>query len=197
MTNHYYSEKQESALALKQIHAVLRGKRFSFFTGGGVFSKDKVDFGSSVLANFMQVGKKDKVLDLGCGIGVIGCVAATLTEGNILLVDVNARAVQLAKKNTVHVKQAQVVQGNSFEKCIGKAFDVILLNPPQSAGKKLCFQMIEDAKNYLSPKGSLQIVARHNKGGGVLSEHMKEVFGNVETLCKKGGYRVYKSVLKA
>lgn len=193
--SHYYSEQQESPLALKKIHAVLRGKHFSFFTGSGVFSKDKVDYGTTVLANYMQIGSQDSVLDLGCGIGVIGCVAATLTQGRIVLLDVNARAVSLTKKNISGLKNAEAFQSDAYEKCFGKKFHVILLNPPQSAGKKLCFQMIENAKKYLVSGGSLQVVARHNKGGLVLSEYMKTVFGNVETLCKKGGYRVYKSVL--
>ena len=192
--SHYYSQVQESDLALKKIHAVLRGKRFSFFTGSGVFSKDKVDYGTTVLVNYMEIKKNDTVLDLGCAIGVVGCVAATLTQGKVILVDVNVRAVQLAKKNSFPYKNVQVLHSDSYEKISEEKFDVILLNPPQSAGKKLCFAMIEEAKKHLSSQGSLQVVARHNKGGEVLSKHMEEVFGNLSTLAKKGGYRVYKSV---
>src|SRR3989338_634412 len=158
--SHYYSPQQDSILQLKKIEAVLRGKKFSFFTGSGVFSKDKVDFGTAVLAEYMQVSENDRVLDLGCGIGVIGKVASTLTKKEVILVD------------------------------------VIVFNPPQSAGKKLCMQMIYDAKEHLSFHGSLQVVARHNKGGETFSKYMQEVYGNVETLCRKGGYRVYKSVLQ-
>ncbi len=193
--SHYYSEQQESPLHLHRIYAVIRGRKFSFFSGSGVFSKDKVDFGTAVLAEYMQIGKEDTVLDLGCGIGVIGKVASTLTPKDITLVDINARAVQLAKKNIEGLKHVHVLQSNAFEQLSGKIFHVILLNPPQSAGRKICFQMIEEAKEHLHKGGSLQLVARHNKGGEVLSMHMKESFGNVETLCRKGGYRVYKSIL--
>ena len=45
----------------------------------------------------------------------------------------------------------------------------------------------------IKKKGTLQIVARHNKGGKNLSEKMEEVFGNVKVLAKKRGYRVYLS----
>ncbi|MDP3728173.1 MAG: methyltransferase [bacterium] len=193
--SHYYSAKQESPLQLKKIEAVLRGKRFSFFTGSGVFSKDKIDYGTAVLAEYMHVSEKDRVLDLGCGIGIIGKIAATLTKKEVVLVDVNARAVELAKRNTKGIDTVKVFVSDAYEKLHGEKFDVILFNPPQSAGKKLCLQMIADAKEHLNIGGNIQIVARHNKGGETFSKYMQEIYGNVETLCKKGGYRVYKSLL--
>jgi 16S rRNA G1207 methylase RsmC len=54
--------------------------------------------------------------------------------------------------------------------------------------------LIEESKNYLKQKGSLQIVARHNKGGKTLSKKMEEVFGNIKVIAKKSGYWVYMSV---
>ena len=142
----------------------------------------------------MQVGPKETVLDLGCGIGIIGYVAAQKTKNDVVFTDINKRAVKLAKMNTKKLKNAIVVQGDKYEAVKGMKFDVILLNPPQTAGKKACLEMIEDAKKYLNDNGSLQIVARHNKGGETLSKFMEKIYGNMETLAKKGGYRVYKSV---
>jgi 16S rRNA (guanine1207-N2)-methyltransferase len=72
-------------------------------------------------------------------------------------------------------------------------FDTILLNPPQTAGKKLCFELIEESKAHLKKDGLLQLVARHNKGGKDLSKKMLEVFGNVEPTAKEAGFRVYVS----
>ena len=72
-------------------------------------------------------------------------------------------------------------------------FDTILLNPPQKAGKDVCFRMIEEAPNHLKEDGTLQIVATHNKGGKTLAKKMEEVFGNVDSIVKKGGVRVYLS----
>lgn len=174
---------------------MLRGKKFSFFTGSGVFSKDAVDYGTEVLTNYMQIKDTDKVLDLGCGIGIVGRVAATLTKNKVFLVDVNERAVDLAKKNVRDLKNVSVFVSDRYEKLQGEKFDVILFNPPQTAGRKLCFEMIAHAKEHLVTGGSIQVVARHNKGGETFSKYMQEVYGNVETLCRKGGYRVYKSLL--
>ena len=67
-------------------------------------------------------------------------------------------------------------------------------NPPQTAGKEICFQLIEQSKNHLKNGGNLQLVARHNKGGKTLSRKMEEVFGNVKVIAKKAGYWAYMSV---
>ncbi|MAG77795.1 16S rRNA methyltransferase [archaeon] len=189
--SHYFSEKQESELKLKKIKEILNNREYEFYTASGVFSKKKLDFGTKVLIKNMQIKNTDNVLDLGCGIGVVGKIAAQ-TAKKVILTDINKRAVKLAKLNTKNKKNITVLHGNMFEK-IKEKFTVILLNPPQTAGKKICFQMIEDSKKHLEKNGSLQLVARHNKGGKTLSEYMEKVFGNLKTLVKQGGYRVYLS----
>ena len=84
------------------------------------------------------------------------------------------------------------MQSDGFENIKDK-FDTILLNPPQTAGKQLCQKLIEDSKQHLNPKGCLQLVARHNKGGKELSKKMFEVFGNMKEIAKGSGYRTYLS----
>ena len=71
--------------------------------------------------------------------------------------------------------------------------DTILFNPPQKIGKQGCFDLISDCYSLLKKSGSLQLVARHNKGGKVLRSYMEELFGNVSDLAKSGGFRVYYS----
>ncbi len=193
--SHYYSKKQESSFEPKKIRGVIRGKSYEFYTAKGVFSKDKVDFGTKLLAENMKVAAEDEVLDLGCGYGVIGVVAAGLTKEQVIMVDVNKRAVRLARMNTKKLDNVEVINSDTYQELKGMKFNVILLNPPQTAGKKVCMKMIEDAKMHLKENGSLQVVARHNKGGETLSKYMEEVFGNVDTLVKQGGYRVYISKL--
>jgi 16S rRNA G1207 methylase RsmC len=185
--SHYFSQKQESLLNLKKFKCVIRKKEYEFYSGSGVFSKDKIDYGTQVLVDNMII--KGRTLDLGCGIGIVGKIAKTLTTKEVVMVDANERAVALAKKN---VRDAVVLRSDMYEKVNGK-FDTILLNPPQAAGKKVCFEMICKAKDYLNKEGLLEVVARHNKGGRTLEKHMLSVFGDVETIAKKGGYRVYVS----
>ena len=195
MSEHYYSERQSSRLDLKQIKVIISGKEYHFYTGSGVFSKKRLDFGTKVLVENMVVNEKDDVLDLGCGIGVVGRVAAGLTTGKVVMTDINRRAVKLAKMNTKVLENVEVLQGDMYGSVEGRLFDVILVNPPQTAGKEVCLRMISEARLYLKSKGKLELVARHNKGGETLSKFMKEVFGNMETVVRKGGYRVYLSVV--
>jgi 16S rRNA G1207 methylase RsmC len=191
MVQHYFSEEQDTLFELKEFETVLNGHEYKFYTASGVFSKKRLDFGTKVLVENMQV--HGRVLDLGCGLGVVGYVAAE-TADEVVMTDINKRAVKLAKMNTKKLKNVKVVQGDQYANVEGK-FDVVLLNPPQTAGKKVCWAMIADAKKYLVKGGSLQVVARHNKGGKTISLYMKEEYGNMETLCRTGGYRVYKSKL--
>ncbi|MFH0797825.1 MAG: methyltransferase [Candidatus Woesearchaeota archaeon] len=191
--SHYFSQKQDSTFKLNTITDTVRGIDLKLSIAPGVFSAKKIDFGTKLLAEEMIIGRKDSVLDLGCGIGVVGIVASHLTVNEAVLTDVNERACKLATMNSKRIKNITVVCGDMYDKVRHRKFDVILLNPPQTAGKKICFEMIEKAKEHLNPNGTLQIVARHNKGGETLSLKMKEVFGNMKDIAKSGGYRVYLS----
>ena len=191
--SHYYSEKQESDLNLRKIINTVRGFQIELFLGSGIFSTKKIDNGSRLLAEKMVIKNNDKVLDLGCGAGVIGLIASKLTMNQIIMTDINERACKLSRMNTRGIKNIKVKQGDIYEPVKNEMFDVVLLNPPQTAGKKLCFEMIEKAKDHLNKGSNLQLVARHSKGGKHLSEKMEKIFGNVKALAKKGGYRVYYS----
>jgi len=194
---HYYSEKQTSPLRIKEIKVVLRGNTLQFYTGSGVFSIGKVDKGSEVLIENCIIKEGDNVLDLGCGYGAVGiAIAKAFPSAFVRMADINTRAVMLSKRNAKlnDVRNVEITQGNLYEGVDGK-FNTILINPPQSAGRELCFEMIEKAKDYLKKEGLLQLVARHNKGGKELEKKMDIVFGNVKEIAKKGGYRIYVSEL--
>ena len=192
---HYFTKKPTSKLKIDNIKVNFFNKEFKFLTGSGVFSKKKVDLGTQLLIKKSIIKPSWSILDLGCGYGVVGIVLAKLNpELKVVMSDVNSRAVMLAKKNCVlnKVKNIKVMHSDSFNK-INEEFNAILLNPPQTAGKKICFQLIDDSKQHLKKGGLLQIVARHNKGGKDLSKHMKKLFGNVKEISKKSGYRIYTS----
>ena len=189
---HYYSKEQASPLDLKKISQRIKGNNFDFYTASGIFSRDKVDKGTLILAENMIIDKNAKVLDIGCGIGIIGIAAAKIFNANVVMGDINKRAVMLAKKNTkLNNVNAIICQGDLYENIKDSDFDVVLTNPPQTAGKELCFRLIEQSKGHLKQGGNLQLVARHNKGGATLSKKMEDVFGNAKVIAKKSGYWVY------
>ncbi|MBI4452465.1 class I SAM-dependent methyltransferase [Candidatus Woesearchaeota archaeon] len=191
---HYYSAEQKSDLKIKKIRQKIKGNEFGFYTASGVFSKGKIDRGTLVLAENMRIKNNSKILDVGCGIGILGIAAAKFFDAAVVMTDINKRAVMLAEKNVeLHNAKAEIHQGNLYEKIKCNDFDVVISNPPQTAGKELCFQLIGQSKNHLKQGGNLQIVARHNKGGKTLSKKMEEVFGNVKVIAKKAGYWVYLS----
>src|SRR3989338_7421562 len=147
---HYYSEEPTSELKIKKIIQIINVAKFEFFSASGIFSKDKIDAGTLALAENMIIEKNSKVLDVGCGIGVLGIVAAKFFESKVVMTDINKRAVMLAKKNAVlnNVK-AEIYHGNLYEKIKDSDFDAVVSNPPNTAGKELCFQLIEDRKSVV------------------------------------------------
>jgi 16S rRNA (guanine1207-N2)-methyltransferase len=192
--NHYYSKQQNSKLVLKKVNAEFFGKRFSISTASGVFSFEQVDRGTEILLQNCILKDCWYVLDLGCGNGIVGiAVALGFPNSEVVMTDLNSRAVNTVKMNIKanRILNAKVFEGNIFAPVEKEKFDTILLNPPQSAGKDICIEMIRQSKEHLKEGGLLQVVARHNKGGKSLSEEMKKAFGNLDISAKKSGYWVY------
>lgn len=190
MSNHYYSKEQTSSVRQQDIIARFSDDTFPIHTASGLFSKNEVDFGTRLLIENVQ--PKGSVLDLGCGYGIIG-IAFLRRHKNITVVlsDVNSRAVELTKENLASLQLvAEVRQSDLFEN-IDENFDTIATNPPYAAGRHVCYAMIEGSHAHLNKGGKLYVVARHAKGGRMLEKKMKEVFGNVRTVKKRGGFRVY------
>ncbi len=194
---HYFSEEQTSAFRPKLMRVKALGNEFEIYTAGGVFSPKRLDKGTELLIERSVIRPGSRVLDLGCGYGVVGiAIKKKFPSVDVVMSDVNLRAVKLARMNVkLHRLDIKVVQSDGFrgEELDGMEFDNILLNPPQTAGKDVCFRLIGEAYAHLSDIGVLHLVARHQKGGRTLSSRMAEVFGNVSELAKGSGFRVYAS----
>src|SRR3989338_2984749 len=143
--SYYFSQKQESKLNIKKIIAYMRDNYFEFYSGSGVFSKERVDKGTELLANSAIVEDNWKFFDLGCGYGVVGIVLKkTHPSLSIVMADVNERALKLAKMNLkLNKVEASVLHSDLFQK-IAESFNTIIVNPPQKAGKEVCFKIIEE-----------------------------------------------------
>jgi 16S rRNA (guanine1207-N2)-methyltransferase len=196
---HYFTHLPRSPKKDYGFNADIYGINLRFVTASGMFSPQKVDLGSLTLMTYMDIRNNTEVLDLGCGYGAIGLYAAKIYPScKITMVEINERAAWAAKKNVLlnGVKNATAMQSFMFSALKNRMFDTILLNPPISAGLEVCYEMIEKSFDHLKEGGTMQVVAKNRKGGERISEKMKEVFGNLDVLGRKGGFWVYVSAKK-
>jgi len=198
MTDHYFDPDPKAIERQQTLNTVLLDLPFTFTTASGMFSVKRIDRGTEVLITYADVDNDAQhILDLGCAYGAVGIALAKKYGVRATLVDVNPRAVKYAKKNAVANQVGDLCTfkvTDGFAKLAEQQFDIILFNPPQHAGKQVCMQLITESKEHLQKGGSLQVVARHNKGGASFEKHMIDHFGNMEILARKSGYRVYKSI---
>ncbi len=193
---HYFTPEPTAAGKRREFTVTVRGHRLRFVTEAGVFSRRRLDPGTRLLLAHLEVGEDDRVLDLGCGYGVVGVAAARLApRGVVTLVDINSRAVALAEENLRlnEVENARAVQSDGYEAVAGERFDVIALNPPIRAGLAVVHRLIEESAGHLRPGGRFYLVARTRQGALRLGEKMRKALGHVEETAKRGGFRLYVS----
>ncbi len=190
---HYYTEHPKTEARYGLIRTQLCGKHFEFLTSSSVFSIKRIDLGTHVLIEAMQLPEKGYVLDIGCGYGAVGIAAAKFNRDlHVVLTDVNRRAVLLARQNAEknHVHNVEVHQGDLYEPVQGQCFDCILSNPPVSAGMATVLAIIQGAPAQLSCGGTLQMVIRSKIGKKTLPDAFTEAFGNCVVLAIESGYRL-------
>ena len=197
MADHYFTEKPTSDITTEEFEISVRGTRLFFTTPSGVFSYGRADKASSLLVECAEVPEKAKVLDFGCAWGFIGiAIKKSIPSVDMTMIDVNERALKFAERNARRNRvDVKIIKSDLFQSVKGK-FDEIIVNPPMKAGREICYKIIEDSVKYLEKNGTLQLVALHNRGGAMLEKKMNDVFGNVETIAKKSGFRVYLSRLQ-
>lgn len=193
MTKMYYAENPDSAHDIHELKVTLLRQSFTFLTDSGVFSKKMVDYGSQVLLNTLDFEKGKTLLDLGCGYGPLGISLAKVQDVKPTMVDINNRAIDLAKQNAQkNGVEADIFQSNIYEKVNG-TFDYIISNPPIRAGKQVVHTIISESINYLKVGGNLTIVIQKKQGAPSAKTKMEEVFGNVEILKRDKGYYILRS----
>ena len=199
--SHYFSEVQDVKSVKKIINYEIKNEKFEFLTDNGVFSKIKVDFGTDVmLRTFLNENKKlgnIRILDIGCGYGVVSVVLKRFFEkAKILSTDVNERALELTKKNIQKNNRTddfEVRKSFVFDN-ISENFDVILSNPPIRAGKQVIFEIYEKSFFHLNKNGKFYCVIQTKHGAKSTKKKLEELFGNCTTLVIEAGYRIFRCV---
>jgi 16S rRNA (guanine1207-N2)-methyltransferase len=192
-SEHYFAETPKSQARFGLVRTCLRGKPFEFTTASSVFSVKRVDLGTRVLIESMILPEKGCVLDVGCGYGAVGIVAAKLNPKlHLVLTDVNRRAILLARQNTEknRVYNVEVRHGCLYEPVKDYRFDCVLSNPPISAGMETVEAIIRGAPEVMTCKATFQMVVRSKIGKKTLPETFSEAFGNCKVLAIESGYRV-------
>lgn len=191
--SHYFTEdknlkNKDSKYLIKYY---FKGTNFTFTSEAGIFSKNHIDEASDLLIRIIPTPQKGSMLlDMGCGYGCIGIVMAKIYDLQLTQADINPAAVKLAEKNCIDNDiKSEIFISDGFEK-IEKKFDIITINPPIHAGKKIIYDMFEKSYGHLNENGKLYIVTLKKHGAESTVVKLREIFDNCEVLYKKNGYYI-------
>ena len=192
---HYFTNNENLKSELRKITYKYNGTELTFFSDNGVFSKDKLDFGSSLLLETFFKCKSPgnmKILDVGCGYGYMGIVIAKILGYEVTMCDVNKRALHLAEKNCEHNKvTAQVIESNIYSN-ITDIYDLIITNPPIRAGKDVVYGILDEAREHLKVGGELWFVIRKDQGAKSAIKHLENKY-KCEVVEKSKGFYIIRA----
>ncbi|MCI9629704.1 class I SAM-dependent methyltransferase [Thomasclavelia cocleata] len=193
---HYYTNNENLESSPEEFIYRYREKELTFISDNGVFSKKMIDYGSRVLLDTIKIdSNKKSLLDVGCGYGTFGVSLKSVYPFlQVEMVDVNERAINLAKKNLQKNNlDAKVYMSSVYDNVFGK-YDLIVTNPPIRAGKEIVTKILVEAKEHLNYKGEIWVVIQKKQGAPSAKKNLEAVFGNVTIEKKDKGYYVLKAV---
>lgn len=188
---HYFTNDKSLKSEFRNLIYKYEDFTFNFTSDLGVFSKDRIDFASKLLIEcYFKYGKSNKkILDVGCGYGLIGITLSKIKYCSVTMIDINKRAVHLsrinAKDNGVDV---DIYESDIYEN-VKETFDVIITNPPIRAGKNVYMTILRDAKNYLNESGELWFVMNKDHGAKTTIKELESTY-DLQVLEKNKGFFV-------
>lgn len=130
----------------------------------GTFSYGRFDAGSRAMLEIADIRPGDRILDLGCGNGAVGCLAGLRAgpTGSVTFIDSNLRSIALARHNAEHnaAPHPRFVAADRLQGLEPASFDVILANPPYYALTEITRLFIRGARPLLAPGGRYYLVTK-------------------------------------
>ncbi len=191
-----YFDNDNLKSEIKKYKTRIFDKEFCFNTDNGVFSKEKLDFGTRLLLESLPLEKfHGNILEVGCGYGAIPIILSKFCNARIEGVDVNRRALHLANMNLKENNCSNITfyESNCYEN-VNKKYNFIITNPPIRAGKKVVYEIVMNAKDYLLENGQLYIVINKDQGAKSLYRDLLEQY-DAEIINKNKGFYVIKCIL--
>ncbi|HXA58409.1 MAG TPA: methyltransferase [Streptosporangiaceae bacterium] len=191
MGEHYFAQRPEAASRPQTIDLVLPDLHLRLETDRGMFSPDRVDAGTRILLESVPAPPlSGNLLDLGCGYGPIALTAAKRSPSlKVFGVDVNERALELARRNAIAagLDNVRFVQAEEIEDL---RFDVIWSNPPIRIGKPALHQLLTTWLDRLTPAGSAYLVVQKHLGSDSLQRWLSDHGRPAARIASRAAYRV-------
>jgi 16S rRNA G1207 methylase RsmC len=193
--DHYFTAAPASDAGTHSVEYTVAGRGYSLTAAGGVFSAGRLDPGTAVLLRKAPLPPEDAagpLLDLGCGYGPIACVlAASAPRATVYAVDVNARALELTRRNAEAVGAAARVHAVPPDGVpAGVRFTQLWSNPPIRIGKAELHELLLRWLPRLTPDGVAWLVVARHLGGDSLQRWLIEQGWHAERHASQKGYRV-------
>ena len=194
-----FSKADSAGPALPQVsgfRVTTPGDAFAVHSAVGVFSADGVDRGTQLLLDHLDfVDAPHSILDLGCGLGLLGLAALRRwPTSSAIMADVDRRAVAAAERNAAELaltERSRVVWWDATSELPPVAqSDLVLLNPPFHAGKAVDLDppraMFRAIEQVLAPGGSALIVANRT----LPYERELRGIGRLRPVAERDGFKL-------
>ena len=190
--DHYFTADPSVAFTRAPVEAHVWGHDLRLVSGSGVFAQGRLDVGTAVLFRETDPPAGGRVLDLGCGYGVIGLAVAVAVPGaEVTAVDVNERAVLLANENARSLGVTDRYAASTPDAVPDDAsYDEIWSNPPIRIGKEALHALLLRWLPRLAPDGRAVMVVGKNLGADSLQRWLGDQGWPTTRLASAKGFRV-------
>lgn len=172
------------------ISAEIKNVSLKFETDPSNFSPNGIDSGTLAMLSAVDFLPNDKVLDMGCGYGVVGILAAKLIGAeNVIMCDISESAVRQAKINAElnGVPDIDIKISDGFSNIPDNGFTLILSNPPYHTDFSVPKHFIEVGFKKLAVGGKMIMVTKRLDW---YKNKLASVFGGVR-VREINGYYVF------
>ena len=170
------------------MRALINGVELTLETSPELFSPSAPDIGTLAMLDSAEISSSDRVLDLGCGCGVVGIYCAKKFGCEVTMCDVLPRAAEISQKNAEkNGVCAKVFVSDGYDGLPDGKFTLILSNPPYHTDFSVAKRFVEGGFERLELGGRMMMVTKRRQW---YENKLRAVFGGVK-VREKDGYFVF------